>query len=107
MTELHNLIDGVAVPLTDAEIAEFNTREEAAERRRANAEIDAQIAALEAMQTPRLIREAVMGLDCTVNKPGSCIHGLTPAAALAALDAQIAALRAQISSDVYYQGPRA
>jgi hypothetical protein len=67
-------------------------------------DILAQLAELEAMQTPRLLREAMMGLTCTVNKPGCCIHGLTPSEALAAIGAQADALRAQLSHAVYYQG---
>ena len=62
-----------------------------------------QIAELEAMMTPRLIREAMMDKACTVNKPGCCIDGLTPAAALETIDANVAALRAQLSEAVYYQ----
>ena len=65
--------------------------------------LKAQIAALEAMQTPRLLREAMLGLSCTVYKPGCCIDGMTPAAAMAHIDAQADILRAQLTGDVYYQ----
>lgn len=74
-------------------------------RRRAG--IRAQIAELEAMMTPRLIREAMMGKTCTVNKPGCCIDGLTPAAALETIDTRVAELRSQLAEAVYYQAPKA
>jgi len=72
---------------------------------RANAAILAQIAVLEAMQTPRLLREALKKKTCVVNKPGTIIHGLTPEAAVDAIDAQVETLRAQITGAVYYQAP--
>lgn len=37
-----------------------------------------------------------MGKTCTVNKPGCCIHGLTPNQAIEAIDTQVAALRSRV-----------
>jgi hypothetical protein len=69
-----------------------------------NAAILAQIAVLEALQTPRLVREAMKKKACVVNKPGTIIHGLSPDDAMDALDEALEALRAQLVGDVYYQG---
>lgn len=63
----------------------------------------AQISSLEAMQTPRLVREAMMNKTCTVEKPGCCIDGLTPVQALEAIDTRAAELREQLSTTQYYQ----
>ena len=68
---------------TPDEVAEIDTRKAEAEAAAPNQSILAQIAALEATATPRRLREAV---TTTQGK-----------AWLAALDAQIAALRAQIT----------
>ena len=68
-----------------------------------NADIDAQILALEALQTPRLLREALKKKSCTVNKPGTIIHGLSPEDAIDAIDDALTALRAQLVGEVYYQ----
>jgi hypothetical protein len=63
----------------------------------------AQIADLESLQTPRLLREALKKKSCTVNKPGTIIHGLSPKDAVDTLDEAIDALRAQIVGGVHYQ----
>lgn len=63
----------------------------------------AEIAELEAMQTPRLLREAMMNKNCTVTKPGCCIDGMTPAQALEAIEDRVAELRGQLSAVQYYQ----
>lgn len=70
-----------------------------------NAAILAQIADLEALQTPRLLREAMLNKECLVNKPGCCIHGLSPSAAVDAIDAELDTLRGQLVTQVYYQKP--
>jgi hypothetical protein len=75
----HAIINGETVELTDAEFAEFEAQQASAVP--LNAVIDAQILALEALQTPRRIREAAL------TEAGR--------ARLADVDAQIAALRAQ------------
>lgn len=65
----------------------------------------AQIAELEAMQTPRLLREAMLGKECVVLKPGCCINGMSPAVAVAHLDENLDILRAQLAGELYYQTP--
>ena len=68
-----------------------------------DAAILAQIAALEALQTPRLLREAMKKKACVVNKPGTIIHGLAPDDAVDAIDTALDALRAQLTVGAYYQ----
>lgn len=68
-----------------------------------NAKILTQIDELEALQTPRLLREAMKKKACVVNKPGTIVHGLSPSAAIDALDATLEDLRGQLSGTVYYQ----
>jgi|GEM_PF-3438614 len=75
------MVDGQLVPLTAAEIAELEARDAADAARAHNAALDAQIAALEATQTPRRMRDAAL------TEAGKTW--------LADLEEQIAALRAQ------------
>ncbi len=58
--------------------------------------IDQQIAALEALQTPRLMREAATAAT-NVFPAGNSYAGLTSAQALAQIQTQIAALRSKMS----------
>lgn len=86
--KLHFLDDGVdpaSVPGFPADAAEISDTEAAALAPRPTAAdlIKLQIAELETTVTPRRIREAVLGID---------------GGWLAALDAQIAALRAQLTA---------
>lgn len=57
--------------------------------------IDAQIRALEALQTPRLVREALRKSQTVIENAASVLHGLTPEEAIAFIDTQVEALRAQ------------
>jgi hypothetical protein len=77
--------------------------DEAAQTAAADEAIKAQIREIEALLTPRLVLEADCGEECTVNKPGCCIDGLSPVAARAQINTELKALRAQIVGDVYYQ----
>lgn len=63
-----------------------------------NAAIFAQIAALEALQTSRLVRESLLKKQTTITDAASPLNGLTPAEAIAYIDAQIEELRAQLVS---------
>lgn len=60
-----------------------------------NAGIDAQILALEALQTPRLVREALRKKQVEIEDAASPLYGLTPEEAIAFIDTQVEALRAQ------------
>ena len=60
-----------------------------------NAGIDAQILALEALQTPRLVREALRNKQVQIEDAASPLYGLTPEEAIAFIDTQVEALRAQ------------
>lgn len=60
-----NLIDGVEVPLTDAEQAEKDAKEAAALAAQPNALIKQQIVDLEATITERRRDEAILGQDTT------------------------------------------
>ena len=60
-----------------------------------NAEIDARILALEALQTPRLLREALRKKQVQIEDAASPLYGLTPEEAIAFIDTQVEALRAQ------------
>lgn len=60
-----------------------------------NAEIDARIRALEALQTPRLVREALRNKQVQIEDAASALYGLTPGEAIAFIDTQVEALRAQ------------
>lgn len=60
-----------------------------------NAGIDAQILALEALQTPRLLREALRKKQVQIEDATSALFGLTPEEAIAFIDTQVEALRAQ------------
>lgn len=60
-----------------------------------NAEIDARIQALEALQTPRLLREALRQKQVQIEDAASVLHGLTPEQAIAFIDTQVEALREQ------------
>ena len=60
-----------------------------------NAEIDARILALEALQTPRLLREALRKKQVQIEDAASPLNGLTPEEAIAFIDTQVEALRAQ------------
>ena len=77
--------------------------DEDAQTAAADAALMAQIAALEALLTPRLLLEAACEDDCIVNKPGCCINGLTPVAARAQINTELKSLRAQLTGTVYYQ----
>lgn len=61
-----------------------------------NAALFAQIAALEALQTSRLVRESLLKKQPPISDPASPLNGKTPAEAIAYIDAQIEALRAQL-----------
>lgn len=89
--------------LTYQETAVSAVLDEAAQTAAADAAILAQIVALEALLTERLKLEAFLGLTCTVNNAGCCIHGLTPAAAMAHINTELEALRAQLTKAVSYQ----
>jgi hypothetical protein len=80
--------------------------DEDAQTAAADAAILAQIADLEALQTPRLVREAQKKKACTINKPGCVIDGMSPEDAMDAIDAAADALRAQLVNPVYYQVER-
>ena len=58
--------------------------------------IKAQIAALEAAQTPRMYREAADG-STAVFKSGTQFAGLTSTQALSSIETQIATLRSQLT----------
>lgn len=60
-----------------------------------NAEIDARILDLEALQTPRLLREALRKKQVQIEDAASPLYGLTPEEAIAFIDTQVEALRAQ------------
>lgn len=60
-----------------------------------NAGIDARILALEALQTPRLLREALRKKQVLIEDAASALYGLTPEEAIAFIDTQVEALRAQ------------
>jgi len=64
-----------------------------------NAAIDAQILALEALQTPRLVREALRKKQVEIEDAASVLHGLTPEEAIAFIDTQVEALRGQRSQE--------
>lgn len=68
-----------------------------------DAAVLSQIATLEALQTPRLLREALLGKTRPVNKPGCCIDGMSPTAAVAYIDTQLDVLRAQLAEQPLYQ----
>ena len=57
-----------------------------------------QIAALEALQTPRMVREAQAGSTSTFPSTEPNFPSMTSAQALAALEAKIAALRLRLTS---------
>lgn len=99
----YKLVNGIEVELTAEEEADHAARLAEHEATAGDAAILAQLDALEALQTPRLVCEAILNTDCTVSKPGCCIDGMTPLAALAEIAAQKAALRAQLTGSVYYQ----
>ena len=103
MSYTHKIVDGAEVPLTAGEISELEARDAAWAEQAQNAAILAQIAGLEALQTPRLTREAMKKKACVVNKPGTIIHGLAPDDAVDAIDTALDALRAQLVGGVYYQ----
>lgn len=60
-----------------------------------NAGIDARILALEALQTPRLVREALRKKQVQIEDAASPLYGLTPEEAIAFIDTQVETLRAQ------------
>ena len=101
---MQKVVNGVLMDMTQDELAQAALDAAEYEARTPNAAILAQIAVLEALQTPRLLREAMKKKACVVNKPGTIIHGLSPDDAMDALDEALEALRAQLVGDVYYQG---
>jgi len=61
-----------------------------------NAVVQAKIDALEALQTPRLLRESLLKKQAKISDSLSPLNGMTPAEAIAYIDAQVEILRAQL-----------
>jgi hypothetical protein len=96
-TQPNKIVDGMPVLLTVDEIAAKQASDAAWEAAQPRVQALQQIAALEAKQTARMVRNAVVS-STNVYPAGSPFAGLTDAQALASIETQINALRATLTT---------